>query len=349
MKSSPVRIHSDIQRRIDSYTDLIPVELHAFWAKADTQFVHGRLVSSNVIAYPTYWYSPSTRHQLGFWTFNGSEQLPQGEAVQETTLLSLLDDVTAELATRIITSLNDNQLHLGFTVNLNIKRTDCSPSARTFYFDAYTTKLTTRKTVVECPLYDAESGKLLLTACATFVFFPLSAAADKVKNTSEESDSVVYEPPSPLLDEADALALDNSDLHSLSQVMNVLPHGLITHKAGSFSPSKRRIVVLADFDKDLDGPPNHVHGGLLATVLYNASELLFAKTTGIGRTSCAAAVRDTNYLRGVPSESRNILIDAAVEDISDSGVVVSAKLMHGSKVCTTLRTTFAIPTLTSKL
>ncbi|KAJ2087936.1 hypothetical protein IW138_004634 [Coemansia sp. RSA 986] len=281
--------------------------------------------------------------------FNRSDQLPQSEAVQETTLLSLLDDVTAELATRLVAILNDNQFHLGFTVNLNIARTGSSPSARQFYFDAHAIKLTKRKATVECPLYDAESGKQLLLARATFVFIPLNDVAAKLKSKHDKEYGTVRNLPMPLLDESDAQALDASDLHGLSQVMNILPHGLVNHKAGLFSASKRRVVALVDFRDNLNGPPNHVHGGILATVLYNVSELLLSKATGISKRSSFASVRDINYRNGVTSESKDIAVDAIVEDVSANKVVVMAKLTHGPKICTTLKTTFTVPVPTSRL
>ncbi|KAJ1797353.1 hypothetical protein LPJ59_003196 [Coemansia sp. RSA 2399] len=343
------RIHSNIQRQIDGFTDLIPVDLHALWDKSDAQFVRSRMVGSNVMANPTYWYSPSSRHQIGFWTFNDSDRLPRGEAVQETTLLSLLDDVTAELATRLIAILNDNKLHIGFTVNLNTARTGVSSSARLFYFDARSIELTGRKAIVECPLYDAESGKQLMIARATFVFIPSNEIAAKIKSMGSKEQNDTRDPLSPLFDTPDTQVLDESDLHDLSQVMNILPHGLVSHKTGSFSADKQRVAVLVDFNDNLNGPPNHVHGGILATVMCNVSELLFSKTTGISKHLSLASVRDIDYRKGVPTESKDVAVEAIVKDMSATKVIIVAKLTHGPKTYATLTTMFTIPVIASKL
>ncbi|KAJ2393183.1 hypothetical protein GGI23_005076 [Coemansia sp. RSA 2559] len=343
------RIHNNIQQQIDRFTDLIPVELHALWDKSDAQFVRSRMVGSNVMANPTYWYSPSSRHQLGFWTFNESDRLPHGEVVQETTLLSLLDDVTAELATRLTAILNGNKLQIGFTVNLNTKRTGFSSSARLFYFDARSIELTGRKAIIECPLYDAESGKQLMIAHATFVFIPSNEIAAKLKSIGSNEQNGTRDQLLLLFDKSETQTLDASDLHDLSQVMNILPHGLVSHKAGSFSADKQRVAVLVDFNDNLNGPPNHVHGGILATVMCNVSELLYFMATGISKHLSLASVRDIDYRKGVPTESKDVTVDAIVKDMSATKVIIVAKLTHGPKTYAILTTTFTIPVRASKL
>ncbi|KAJ2548879.1 hypothetical protein EV175_004660, partial [Coemansia sp. RSA 1933] len=293
---------------------------------------------------------------LGLWEFNETDRLPHGQVVQQTALISLLDDVTAELATRLVAMLHENQVHIGFTVNLNITSTGCSSSsssslARLFYFDAHAIELAGRKAIVECPLYDAESGKQLLLACATFIFVPLNDVATKIESmVSKEQQQISNEPLLLSLDDQGTQDIGASDLHDLSQVMNFLPHGLVSHKIGSYSAIRQQIAVLVDFGDNLNGPPNHVHGGILATVLYNASELLLSKTiAGISKQLISASVRDINYRKGVPTESKDVFLDAVVEDISANSVVILAKLTNGSKVYTTLRTTFTICVPASKL
>ncbi|KAJ1990148.1 hypothetical protein GGI26_004752 [Coemansia sp. RSA 1358] len=341
-------IHKDIKRQIDTFNDLIPVGLHSMWGVRDSQFIQNRMLHAGVIDNPGYWYSPSAQHQIGLWKFNETTKLPADDAVQETTLLTLLDDVTAELATRLIAILNDQKTQLGFTVNLKITKTSVSPTARLFYFDSYAVKLSIRKAVIECPLFDAESGKQLLFARATFVFI-LMGNVPKLLQSTEIAKASRIDIPSPLLVESDAKELDTTALRNLSQVMNILPYGLVNHKSGSFSTNKKHIVVVVDFNENLSGPPNHIHGGILATVMFNTSALLLSIITGIRNSADCATVRDVNYHKGMPSECKDVVVDAIIEKITADKAIIFTKLMRGKNVHTTLRTTFTVPSLASKL
>ncbi|KAJ2572183.1 hypothetical protein GGH19_004771 [Coemansia sp. RSA 1807] len=109
------------------------------------------------------------------------------------------------------------------------------------------------------------------------------------------------------------------------------------------------LVVGLDFGPNISGPPIYVHGGILATVLYNASALLFAKTTKVEDGLINASVRDVNYYKGVPLECQNTVIEARVETQDEKHVVVFAKLVQGSHVFTTLKTTFTLQSPHSKL
>ncbi|KAJ2355668.1 hypothetical protein GGF43_002548, partial [Coemansia sp. RSA 2618] len=326
--------HPTIQKRINAFSDLIPIEFHAQWGHSDAQFIEGRMVQTGIIDTPRYWFSPAKRSHLGFWEFISSFDGP----IQEPTLFTLIDDVTGELAYRaFLGSVGKKDGYIGFTVNLNITRFAAMPRARTFYFEATATRVSGRKVLIECPLYDAESSVLLMVARAVFVFMPLADIANKI---SAPSGDHALEP---RLDAPDACEIAISELHQLGQVMNFLPHGVIVHTGGLFSAGDARLLVSLDFGTNISGPPIYVHGGVLATVLYNASALLLAKTTGVNDSLADPAERDINYLKGVPLECQNAVIEAVVEATDSNRVVIFAKLMHDKHTYTTLKTTFALP------
>ncbi|KAJ1960828.1 hypothetical protein GGI12_003588 [Dipsacomyces acuminosporus] len=329
------RLHSSIQSHISAFADLVPVKLHALWISNSSHFVRAHLVKSGVIDYPRYWYSPSQKHQVGIWNFCG-KQIPSDAAIPETTLLTLLDDATAELATRIVSLESWSKDGVGFTVNLNITRTGSSSAARMFYFDAYTTLATGTKIVVECPLFDAETGQQLLVARGTFVFMTAKAKMRRMENEVEVDCRV----PPKLIDAADTVSISSAELHSLGHLMDVVPYKLTTHKVGSFSTSKKRLAAVLDFGPDLSGPPMYVHGGVLGTSLYNASVLLFSKITGIAADAASAAFRDINYRKGIPLECEDVIIDAFVETADKDKTVIFARIMRGEQEHTTLKTVF---------
>ncbi|KAJ2161068.1 hypothetical protein GGF46_001739 [Coemansia sp. RSA 552] len=342
--AASLALHGDIKQQIDSFGDLVPVEFHGLWGHLEAQFLEGRMVQRGVIDTPVYWFSPASRSCIGFWKFRDGV-LPDNQPVQETTLLTLMDDVTGELAYRSFVAEAKNEQYIGFTVNLNISRKAASPRARWFYFQATAVTVAGRKVTIECPLFDAHTGKVLLVARAVFVFMPLARNAKRLDISDDATD-----PLAPLhLDSTDAQELSAVDLHSLGQVMNFLPHGAVTHKAGLASAKEKRLAVRLDFGEGLSGPPIYVHGGVLGTVLYNASLLLLEKTAGPRAALATASVRDINYHRGVPLECEDVLIDAVVESADSQQVTIWAKLIRGPRLHTTLRTTFALPQTSSKL
>ncbi|KAI8321314.1 hypothetical protein GQ54DRAFT_184669 [Martensiomyces pterosporus] len=335
MRVPDSRLHSTIQTRINAFTDLVPVELHALWDRNPGHFIEKHLVEGGVIDYPAYWYSPSQRHHIGFWNFSSS-QIPRSAAIPETTLFTLLDDVTAELATRIVTQHTSLKNGIGFTVNLSITKTGASPLGRLFFFDAYTTLVAGRKIVVECPLFDAETGAEVMIARGTFVFMPLGT---KMKQVAEEV-KVDYAVPSPLIHAPDSVDLADTELAGLNKSMSILLCDLTKHKSGSFSEATKRIAAVLDFGADLNGPPIYVHGGVLGTVLYNASVLLFSKISGVSTDTADAVFRDINYRKGVPMECEDVIIDASIESTEGGRTTILAKIMRGEEVFTTLRTVF---------
>ncbi|KAJ1719456.1 hypothetical protein LPJ53_005792 [Coemansia erecta] len=365
MPATPLRpIHQAIRQMIARHTDLLPVGFHALWDPPNpAQLVRSHLLAPRLLDLPQYYYSPSAHHLLGHWNFaqtstsSHQQKQQQPPAIEETTLFTLLDDATAELSTRLMSAVPRDEPYIGFTVNLTIEKSaDTRPAARSFYFDARTTLVKDRKVVIECPVYDTETAAKLLVARATFVFVPLASMKNRLADPSDPSrgsqaagsgaGAVLSQ-----LNATDACPLSPADLSSLSQPMNFMPKNTVPHKDGSVSLSAKRLVAMLDFDKDLSGPPIYVHGGLLGTVLYNASALLFTKVTGIASTAVDAIVRDINYHKGVDLESKGIIVDASVEaiDPKTNHVVIFAKLERNGKVHTTLKTTFAPKPRESKL
>ncbi|KAJ2384793.1 hypothetical protein GGI05_004895 [Coemansia sp. RSA 2603] len=356
MPATPLRpIHHAIRQEIARHTDLVPVAFHALWAPPNpAQLVRSRLLAPSFLHLPQYYYSPSARHLLGHWLFSQQSPLPPLPpsplpCIEETTLFTLLDDATAELSTRLMSTVPRKEPYVGFTVNLTIEKSADTPAAaREFYFDARATLVKDRKVVIECPVYDAETAVKLLVAHATFVFVPLASVTHKPTDPSNSTRSNQHTASParavlPHIDAADAHPLTPAELASLSQPMNFMPKNTVPHRDASISLSAKRLLATLDFDKNLSGPPIYVHGGLLGTVLYNASALLFTKVTGIASTAVDAVVRDINYHNGVDLESQDIVIDASVEqsDPNSNHVVIFAKLMRNDKVYTTLKTTFA--------
>ncbi|KAJ2452409.1 hypothetical protein EV183_002924 [Coemansia sp. RSA 2336] len=325
------KLHPLVQTRINAYDDLTPVEFHAMWGHSSAQFIEGRMVDQKVIDMPKYWYSPESRSYLGFWNFNI-------HGIEETTLFTLIDDVTGELAYRAFLAQGIKQEHIGFTVNLKIVKRNTSNATR-FFFEASALRVTSRKVVIECTLYDTVTGRLVLQAQAIFVFMPLAA----IKSAKAEPKSIEgHELPN-------AQVLSENALYALGQVMSFLPHDTIVHKAGWLSNDSRHLRAVVDFGDNLSGPPIYVHGGILGTVLFNASALLFTRFTGMDAKSVDASERDINYHNGVPLECQNITIDATIDEASSSQVTVFAKLARQQKLFTTLKTTFTLPTQTTKL
>ncbi|KAJ1889684.1 hypothetical protein LPJ66_007901 [Kickxella alabastrina] len=165
-------LHNNIQQQINKFDNLIPLGIHSLWEMGPTHFVKGRIVNDCIVDPLDYYFSPSARQMIGFWAFNTSDKLPSTEPVQETTLFTLLDDVTADLALRLVFMSANAMDFIAFTMSLNITRKGSSPAARLFYFENQTIKISERIIVIECPLYDAETAKLLLVARATFLCGP---------------------------------------------------------------------------------------------------------------------------------------------------------------------------------
>ncbi|KAJ2610389.1 hypothetical protein H4S08_003640 [Coemansia sp. RSA 1365] len=256
------------------------------------------------------------------------------------TLITLMDDVAGELTYRVFNSAS-KPTHVGFTVNLNIRRNGTSPEARIFFFSAAVVTVSGRKIVVECLLFDGMSGIQLMTASIVFVFVP--TAGIFLPSDIPESSNVNAGSKLPALNNSATRYLSVEELGNLSQVMNFLPRGLIAHTSGWVGPQKGQFAVLLNFGKDMCGPPNHVHGGVLATVLNNASVFLFSSVTGATSHSAIVLERDISYRKGMPIESQNAFIDAAVESTSSDQIVIVSQLLRNTQLCTTLRTTFLLP------
>ncbi|KAI7829225.1 hypothetical protein BX661DRAFT_224202 [Kickxella alabastrina] len=240
-------------------------------------FVKGRIVDDRIIDPPDYYFSLSTRQTIGFWAFNTSDKLPSTESAQETTLFTLLDDVTADLALRLVFISANAKDFIAFTMSLNVTRKGSSPAVKLFYFENQIIKISERIIVIECPLYDAETAKLVLVA-----------------------------------------QIDTPDVQTLS------------------STDLRGLVF--------------IHGGVLATVLNNASTLLLTKVAGIDIAHVNTVARDVRYLKGIYLNSKGVVIDAVVEEANDKDeLVIFPKLMKGADVHTTLRITFTLPKPDSKL
>ncbi|KAJ1988938.1 hypothetical protein GGI04_006061, partial [Coemansia thaxteri] len=300
------------------------------------------MIDHGAIDPPSYWCSLSGRTQVGLWRFNAT-RLPSLDApVEETALFTLLDDATAELAARIALAHNTLDNPVGFTANLNITKTGASPTARLFYYEASMTQSSSRKIVIECPLFDAETGVCLMVARGVFVFMEFDTLTKQLRNTTNSLDDAVDTRPTPIALH-DGCELDGADLYGLSQVMNFLPHGTVQHSGGLLSRTKRLVLVQLDFGHSLSGPPIYVHGGVLGTVLYNVSALLFSKIMDVPADAANAATRDINYHKGVPLEFKACTIEARIESSGASQTVVVAKLAQGKQVYTSLKTTFILP------
>ncbi|KAJ2657600.1 hypothetical protein IW148_005080 [Coemansia sp. RSA 1199] len=331
-----VPMHPTLQKRFASLTDLTPIEFHALWGHSNAQFLEGRMLHSLILNQPQYWLSIPDRTLAGLWTFG-----PKFHGrVQETTLLTMIDDVTGELAYHVYLATQTDNKYIGFTVNLRMdKHTNVGAVAREFYFEARAVDVEGRKVGVECRVFDAQTSAVLMTARAMFVFMSFAQISKRSANTQ----SVPYEMQPQISGSCDI----DTDLRGLDRVMNFLPPNTVTHSNGSLNTHTRTLVVGLDFGPNISGPPIYVHGGILATVLYNASEFLFAKSLGVEDDLINASVRDVNYYKGVPLECRNVTIDASVEAQDEKQVVVFAKLMQGPHVFTTLKTTFTLQSSTS--
>ncbi|KAJ2076699.1 hypothetical protein H4R24_005549 [Coemansia sp. RSA 988] len=339
-------LHSNVQKHIDAFTDLISVEFHGAWGRRKDTFPEAHMEHQNVIRTPLYWFSPSTGSYIGLWQFSDAH-FTTGKAVQEMTLATLIDDVTGELAHRVLNTPN-RPPHINFTVNLNIRRNGESPQARIFYFAATMVTVTERKIVLECLLFDALSGAKLMTARAVYVSVSVAnipMLADKPEPNDFNAGGQL-----PSLSGPATRYLSTEELGNLSQVMNFLPHGIIEHTYGWVDVKIGRLAVLLSFGKDMCGPPSYVHGGVLATVLDNVAALLFSAVTGATSPSTIALERDVRYHKGMPIESQNVVIDAAVENTSSDQITIVAQLLHNSQLCTTLRAIFLFPkSISSKL
>ncbi|PIA18395.1 hypothetical protein COEREDRAFT_6629 [Coemansia reversa NRRL 1564] len=256
-------LHSDIQKHIDAFTDLVQVEFHGTWGRHRNTFPEAHMEHGNVMRTPLYCFSPSSRSYIGLWHFFDAH-FSTGKAVQEMALITLIDDVAGELTYRVFNSAS-NPTHVGFTVNLNIRRNGTSPKARIFFFSAAVLTVSGRKIVVECLLFDAMSGIQLMNARAVFVFVPTTGIS--LPSDMPETNNVNAGSHLPAFNSPAARYFSVEELENLSQVMDFLPRGLIAHTSGWVDSQKERLAVLLSFGKDMCGPPNHVHGGVLATVL----------------------------------------------------------------------------------
>ncbi|KAJ1931070.1 hypothetical protein EC988_009910, partial [Linderina pennispora] len=199
--------------------------------------------------------------------------------IPETTLYSLGDDMTAELATWIAKSRpqdNEKKGAGGFTVNLNITKTGESPPARSFFFEAWMSSNTDKTAVIEAAVFDAETNVKLIVVRGTF----LSVSFDMSIKKSGIATGAEHTVPSPLLDASDAEGLSKADLATLSRLMDFLPHNSVTTDRGALSRSTKCLVTTLGFGPNLTGPVIYIHGGVLGTVLYNAAAMLFQLLTG---------------------------------------------------------------------
>ncbi|KAJ2496376.1 hypothetical protein GGH96_005882 [Coemansia sp. RSA 1972] len=256
----------------------------------------------------------------------------------------MIDDVTGELAYHVYLATQSDNKYIGFTVNLRVdKHTNVDIVAREFYFEGRAVDMEGRKVGVECRVFDAHTSAVLMTARATFVFMSFAQIAKRPTDDTQSTPRTMQ------LQIPGSCDIDTADLRSLDRVMNFLPPNTVTHSNGSLNTHTRKLVVGLDFGPNISGPPIYVHGGILATVLYNASALLFAKTTQVEDNLINASVRDVNYYKGVPLECHNVTIEACVETQDEKQVVVFAKLVQGPRVFTTLQTTFTLQSSHSKL
>ncbi|KAJ2245679.1 hypothetical protein GGH97_002754 [Coemansia sp. RSA 475] len=333
-----VPLHPTLQTRFASLPDLVPIEFHALWGHSTAQFLEGRMLQPLILHPPQYTLSIPSRTLAGLWTF--SPKL--STFVQETTLLTMIDDVTGELAYHVYLATQTDNKHIGFTVNLRVDKHANVDVAKEFYFEARAVDVEGRKVCIECRVFDARVGCLLMTARAMFVFMSFAQVSKKSKDTQSVSHAVHVQIPG-------SCSIGTAELRSLDRVMNFLPPDTVTHSRGFINTHAQTLVVGLDFGPNISGPPIYVHGGILATVLYNASALLFAKTTKVEDGLINASVRDVNYYKGVPLECQNTVIEARVETQDEKHVVVFAKLVQGSHVFTTLKTTFTLQSPHSKL
>ncbi|KAJ2129428.1 hypothetical protein IW136_005841, partial [Coemansia sp. RSA 678] len=212
-----VPLHPTLQARFASLTDLVPIEFHALWGHSAAQFLEGRMLQSLVLLPPQYTLSIPSRTLAGLWTF--SPRL--STHVQETTLLTMTDDVTGELAYHVYLATQTTNNHIGFTVNLRVdKHTRVGDTAREFYFEARAVDVDGRKVEVECRVFDARAGCLLMTARAMFVF--MSFAQISKKSDTSALHAVHVQIPG-------SCNIDAADLRGLDRVMNFLPIDTVTH------------------------------------------------------------------------------------------------------------------------
>ncbi|KAJ1944790.1 hypothetical protein GGF37_002021 [Kickxella alabastrina] len=342
-------LHSDIQREISEIDDLVPLKFQAQWEASSSDFINNRILDEHITDTPDIYFSPSTQQMLSFWQFNSSDKFPSTKPVQETTLLTLLDNTGAELVLHMMSLTPRAKTHLGFTVNLNVARKGFSPAARLFYFKLQVVYDANCKFVLKCPIYDAETAKLLLVARMIFVFVPMAKMPKQIevaKASSSDNSQIRL----PQIDAPDVQALDNNNLLALSQVMNCLPLGIADHKAGLLSMAQRRMAAIIDFGENIAGPKYYIHGGVLATVLCNASSFLLTKITGVSMMHVATTIWNINYRKGIRVASKGVVVDAVVEEPNSKGeIIIVTKLVNGNDICTTLETTVTLPKLNTKL
>ncbi|KAJ2710178.1 hypothetical protein H4R19_003876, partial [Coemansia spiralis] len=327
--------------RISSMSDLESVELHADWGQNKAQFVQS-VVRAGVLAQPTYWYSAAGRAWVGVWHFTGKDLAPS-DPIQETTLFTLADDVTGETAFRVYNTTAD-ELQMGVTMNLDIAKDGVSPTARLLYFESVVVAIADCKVVVECRIWDGETDIQLMTVRATYSFFPLADYARRVKKAHRGV------PPPPLQASAPVPSgLPEGDLRPLDRAMSFIPSGHFTHKTGAVDEQARSLALMLDFGSNISGPPGYVHGGIIGTVLANASQLLLAKSTGLGAHIVNAPARKVSYLRGLPAEAKDAVIEARVDSADRSRIVILARLLRQGIEHTTLTTTYTLAPSASKL
>ncbi|KAJ2769621.1 hypothetical protein IWQ57_003027 [Coemansia nantahalensis] len=334
-------LHSRIQQRVGRIPTLEEVDFHEDWGHDKMQFVES-MVSSGVLACPAYWQSPDSRVCVGLWHFTGKDLAP-ADPIQATTLLTLADDVTGELSLRMFNS-TAKEIHMGLTASLEIAQTAVLPVARRLYFEAAIVEVLERKVVVECPIWDGETGVHLVTVKSTYAFIPLTSFMQRSKKTRNTSP-----PPTPHTSAPLPHGLPEDDLQSLDRAMSFLPLGRLEHKAGAVDEQAQSLVLVLDFGVRLSGPPLYVHGGIISTVLANASQLLFARSTGLGARVVASSTRRVRFLRGLPGESKDTVIEARVKSADRSQVVIEARLLRQGVAYTTLTTTYALAPIPSKL
>lgn len=343
-------IHKSLQRRFEAVGDLVRIEFHEQWGHNDSHFTRHNLVNNGVLDMPRYWYSPSQRRHVGLWQFNQDHLPGPNHAVPDTTLLVLLDDVTGELATRTLRTLFEfNMPPIIFTVNLKLTRVGppVPITSHLFYLDAAVTHIGKKKIVIECPLFDAQSGVRLMVAKGTFVF-PSSISWMELLESSEEArEQELQEKASgkqtPILLPASAQPLSTSDLDGLSRVMDFLPDDTIVHRDGWADLATGRLLATLDFGPELSGPPIFIHGGVLGSVLDNASTLLASKVAGQNNLRILEAkTKEVNYHKSVPLEATDFTAEAEVQNRDATQITISAKLVKGSNIHTSLLTTFTL-------
>ncbi|KAJ1731203.1 hypothetical protein LPJ61_002651 [Coemansia biformis] len=341
------KLHGHIQRRLGRFTDLEEVEFHEFWGHSESHFMEDT-INTGVLAMPTYWYSPQARCCAGLWQFTGKNLAPE-DPIQETMLFTLADDVTGDLGFRAFHE-TVKEAHVGVTVKLDITRAGASPRGRLFYFEATAVSIVGRKLVVECPLWDADTGEQLITVKATHVF----VRVDDYGRLSSAKKKRASAPPAPtstpaLTSVPVLTSLPQSDLRALNRVFNFFSPGRVEHTAGSIDEQAQRLELQLGFGSHLCGPPMYVHGGVLGTVLANASQLLLTKVAGLGPHAVVASAREVNYHRAIPEECKSATVEARIESADRSQVVVFSQILFSGRLSTILKTTFTLVQMPSKL